>query len=707
MAANKTLASLSTTRTFTLNIHVTDLQTQKSIEVNQESHVGFVMLEIVEKLDVTADYSDHALWWPEKKIWMQKPRLSLASYGMTYDTQLQFTPQHKSVRLQMPDLQILDMRVNFAVDVFHTVSELCAELGIRHPEELSLMRPFETGTAKKRRKGKKGSGSVGSDETGSQGSVGNGTLNRSTLQTPTTPAPTTSPVSTGGRSGSDYSYSSSDALNPYTTALSPMLAHSPNTVTPEQLDGIGRGKPLVERATFNTGWFASSESLMQQGVKEYDNLLLRFKYYNFFDLNPKIDEVRINQIYEQAKWQVLTEEIECTEEEAITFAALQFQVKVAAQNPQNSSATEEVDDIESALNELQMTLEGTSQQNTSTGVSQPSQRPALSHIPEMKDNLNLIKSKSFGMKSVKSYYFLFKDTHISYYKQQSESMAQPIQKFNLKGCEVFPEVNISKDKYHIKLRIPGPDMFEVELGCNSPEQYVKWMAACRLASKGKTMADNTYEMEMSGVRTFLSMQSDGGLARDDTDYSLGEHAGMQPEDFVPQRILSKYKSKQIAARILESHSSFTKLGLLETKMNFIRQWQSLPDFGITKFNARFRESKKKQEIVGIGTNKITRFDVSSRQVVKQWRYSSMKNWNVNWETREMIISCEGDNNTVIFSLVGGDIRLAHEFIGGYIFLSMRKDVNAPLDDEMFYKLTGGWNTIGGGEGKDWSSKPAL
>ena len=44
------LASLSGTRTFQLNVHVTDLHTQKSIEVNQESHVGFVMLEIVEKL---------------------------------------------------------------------------------------------------------------------------------------------------------------------------------------------------------------------------------------------------------------------------------------------------------------------------------------------------------------------------------------------------------------------------------------------------------------------------------------------------------------------------------------------------------------------------------------------------------------------------------------------------------------------------------
>jgi len=35
------------------------------------------------------------------------------------------------------------------------------------------------------------------------------------------------------------------------------------------------------------------------------------------------DAVRINQIYEQAKWQLLNEEIDCTEEEALMFGALQ------------------------------------------------------------------------------------------------------------------------------------------------------------------------------------------------------------------------------------------------------------------------------------------------------------------------------------------------------------------------------------------------
>lgn len=62
---------------------------------------------------------------------------------------------------------------------------------------------------------------------------------------------------------------------------------------------------------------------MEQGVREHDTLCLKFKFYVFYDLNPKYDAIRINQIYEQAKWQLLNEEIDCTEEEMLMFAALQ------------------------------------------------------------------------------------------------------------------------------------------------------------------------------------------------------------------------------------------------------------------------------------------------------------------------------------------------------------------------------------------------
>lgn len=41
-------------------------------------------------------------------------------------------------------------------------------------------------------------------------------------------------------------------------------------------------------------------------------------------------------------------------------------------------------------------------------------------------------------------------------------------------------------------------------------QYAKWMAAFRMASKGKTMADVTYNSEKAGIQAFLSMQHDKG-----------------------------------------------------------------------------------------------------------------------------------------------------------------------------------------------------
>lgn len=40
-------------------------------------------------------------------------------------------------------------------------------------------------------------------------------------------------------------------------------------------------------------------------------------------ISLQYDMVRINQIYEQARWSVVSEEIDCTEEEMIMFAALQ------------------------------------------------------------------------------------------------------------------------------------------------------------------------------------------------------------------------------------------------------------------------------------------------------------------------------------------------------------------------------------------------
>jgi len=63
---------------------------------------------------------------------------------------------------------------------------------------------------------------------------------------------------------------------------------------------------------------------------------------------------------------------------------------------------------------------------------------------------------------------------------------------------------------------------------------------------------------------------------------------------------------------------------------------------------------------------------------------------VNWETGHMMIQL-GSGENVIFQCISAECKVVHEFIGGYIFLSMRsKDSNQVLNEELFHKLTGGW-----------------
>ena len=79
--------------------------------------------------DIAMDWSDHAMWWPEKNIWLDKTRLTLDQYNVTADAFLNFTPMHKTLRIQLPDLRYIDCSVDFSIKTFNTVINLCNELG--------------------------------------------------------------------------------------------------------------------------------------------------------------------------------------------------------------------------------------------------------------------------------------------------------------------------------------------------------------------------------------------------------------------------------------------------------------------------------------------------------------------------------------------------------------------------------------------------
>lgn len=80
---------------------------------------------------------------------------------------------------------------------------------------------------------------------------------------------------------------------------------------------------------------------------------------------------------------------------------------------------------------------------------------------------------------------------------------------------------------------------------------------------------------------------------------------------------------QLTQRILEAHANVKDCNLVEAKMNYIKAWQSLPDFGQTLFVVRF-SGQKKDELLGVAFNRIMRMESNTGDHLKTWRYNTMK-----------------------------------------------------------------------------------
>ncbi|XP_017058938.1 unc-112-related protein [Drosophila ficusphila] len=705
-----------------LRIFITDLALEKTMRVRGDQHIGGIMLQLVDP-ENPKDWSDHALWWPARNVWLSRTRLTLDQCGVQANSLLHFTPMHKILRVQLPDLRYLDCRVDYSVKTFAAVVNLCKQLDIRYPEELSLCKPLEAEHLKrnfaqvphqKRVPIAEPDGTsylqpaadtnsfvpISTSFHGDGGSTGS-------LDKPSAPgsffcAPLSphnhrgrSPVapaspSPGTWKQSQLGYATYDSSSSSLGDFQENLASSPPTPCSDVRALQLRPKSLVEKARLNVGWLDSSLSIMEQGIREYDTLYLRFKYFTFFDLNPRCDQVRINQLYEQAKWSVLNEELDCTEEESLMFAALQFQVNHHVDATPHSGAVDSGietssqendndDEIDSALKELQITLEGPN------GGGDPRN---ITHIPELSDYLRYLKPQRFTLRGYKRYYFTYRDLHLYLFKSAEESRrVAPTITINLKGCEVTPDVNLSQGKYAIRLEVSpdgghGPNS-EVWVRCENEQQYAKWMAACRLAAKGRSLADSSYESEVDGILSLLQMQRP----------VHGVHVNIDPRsvdavDYLSPKILRKLSNKAVQ-RILEAHANVRDLNSLDSKLKYIQAWRSLPDFGVSLFIIKF-DGHRKEELLGVAHNRIMRMDLSSGDHIKTWRYNTMKAWNVNWNIKCMMIQFEDEN--VVFSCHSADCKVVHEFIGGYIFMSMRsKDNNQTLNEELFHKLTGGWS----------------
>lgn len=186
--------------------------------------------------------------------------------GVQGDAILQFTPTHKKVRVQLPDLQFIEVSLDFSKRVFHAIQELCTELGIRHPEELSLLKPNE-GLKKEGRRSFRGKlkkrhsqSSLSSDDNLSansddktRGSKDSLTPNYNSLPRHGYASPNGN-VLTPSTPGLSPGYPNFASDGPCGTIETTSLASSPVSPSQEVIASLPKPKTLQEKAVANKGY---------------------------------------------------------------------------------------------------------------------------------------------------------------------------------------------------------------------------------------------------------------------------------------------------------------------------------------------------------------------------------------------------------------------------------------------------------------------
>ena len=128
--------------------------------------------------------------------------------------------------------------------------------------------------------------------------------------------------------------------------------------------------------------------------------------------------------------------------------------------PQPNEDDDGDDDVDAALTDLQISLEG----GNANGID-------IVTVPTLSDTLRYLRPKKFTLKGYKRHHFVLRELQLSAYRTEEDSMdmSQPASfTVNLKGCEITPDVNIASRKYGIKLAVPSQDgMSDLWIKCEN------------------------------------------------------------------------------------------------------------------------------------------------------------------------------------------------------------------------------------------------
>lgn len=104
------------------------------------------------------------------------------------------------------------------------------------------------------------------------------------------------------------------------------------------------------------------------------------------------------------------------------------------------------------------------------------------------------------------------------------------------------------------------------------------------------MSDSTYASEVELIHSLLAAQHPTKYQPQTTSASP---QNINPEEFLPAKYSRPYHSDQSSSqRITDAHSKVSGLHLVDAKLQYIKGWQQLREYGLHYFVVRIKGSKR-------------------------------------------------------------------------------------------------------------------
>lgn len=366
-----------------------------------------------ENMKFTTDHNwdDYLFYSPSKKIWYHKTHWVLKKYEINVNsTDIIFTPKHKILQVQLPDLSRIPVYANFSVPVYLLVKDLCKILNLTENfNEISLKKlknEKTTPVSLENRENLNTRFLVDTNSTLPKQPFTPGKYTTMKLRIPSGKGnlqeqPSTKSNHSIGSIDLDKMESTVVQINTIDFYRLKSSLHQPVGQNFQTLNCFSDCKSLT---TDVINWLDSSKSLKEQNIEANNIVSLQFKYLssemnasgNVTDANASssidqydtlskstkksISNIQINQMYQQLRYMILTNKVTTNLHEAFLLAALQHQIELKSITEDLNNETlgnrdftlKKADSVEEMLNEL--TLDEIEEDSSKASVSKLSSK---------------------------------------------------------------------------------------------------------------------------------------------------------------------------------------------------------------------------------------------------------------------------------------------------------------------------------------------